>query len=160
MPHSVASARAFKRVGLTSSQRTSQHSWNPLHNNWNPVYVHNDPISRQSVLPCARPTPYINSTSSPPTYPVTADATCGWSNDLTQSLQQPIPAQALGGNGEQFQICQPESVNEPNPQSTGTCSLTAAEIESWLLEDMPHQDTEGTFSFEFEKFLDGCDSNM
>lgn len=184
MPHCVSSSRTFKRVGPNSSHRTSQHAWNLLHNNWNPVYVQKNPTSRRSLLPCVRPTSYINPSSpsqlidissnigpspllnsegvykQPSTYPATADATCVWSNEPIESFQQRLPAQAQGGNGRQFQTCQAVSVNEPDPQSVSTYSLTAAAIESWLLEETPHEDIEGTNSFNFDSLLDEFDSNM
>ncbi|OWM76805.1 hypothetical protein CDL15_Pgr021197 [Punica granatum] len=96
-----------------------------------------------NVLPHRGPSPPLNSKEiyrHSPAYPVIADANHGSSNYLNQSFQPPSPAQALCRSGRQIQTCQPALVSEANSHSAGNCSLTAAEIENWLLEDMPCED--------------------
>ncbi|KAK4761699.1 hypothetical protein SAY87_029583 [Trapa incisa] len=158
MPHCVSS-RTFKRVGLNSFERTSQRAWDLFHNNCSPAYVEKSLPRSQCVLPYVRPTIYINPTSFPyqqmnsssniglspplnldgiykptPRYSA-AEAICGWSNDLAHSFQHTLPSQAQAGNDAQFQTCEAVFVNQPNFQSSAKHSLTAAEIESLLLED-------------------------
>ncbi|XP_031373422.1 uncharacterized protein LOC116188296 isoform X2 [Punica granatum] len=144
---------------------TLQHGRSQLASTVNSVCVQKHPNRRQSELPGVRhiqhtkarplphqpvnvlphrgPSPPLNSKEiyrHSPAYPVIADANHGSSNYLNQSFQPPSPAQALCRSGRQIQTCQPALVSEANSHSAGNCSLTAAEIENWLLEDMPCED--------------------